>query len=124
MVAAAGGAPAVTTLTPRGTSPRTATGALARAMSTVGAAHSQLTCSLRMSSNTRAGSTLGRHTCTPPTAVTIHTNVHPLAWNIGSVHRYLSSTPGRRWTSVPTTFIQALRCVIITPLGLAVVPLV
>ncbi len=45
MVAAAGGAPAVTTCTPAGTSPRTEAGALASEISTVGAAHSQLTCS-------------------------------------------------------------------------------
>src|SRR5207245_10143640 len=87
MAAAAGGAPAVTTLTPRGTSPRAAAGALARAIKTVGAAQSQLTFSVRMSSNTRVGSTFGKQTWTPPTAVTNHTKVQPFAWNIGNVQR-------------------------------------
>ena len=87
MVAAAGGAPAVITRTPRGTSPRTAGEAFARVISTVGAAHSAVTDSSRIRPNARAGSTCRRQTCAPPTAVTTHTNVHPLAWNIGSVHR-------------------------------------
>ena len=33
------------------------------------------------------GSSLGRQTCVAPAAVTVHVNVQPLAWNIGSVHR-------------------------------------
>ena len=52
-------------------------------ISTVGAAHSMLTRSWLIVANIRAGSTLRRHTCVPPTAVTVHTNVQPLAWNIG-----------------------------------------
>ncbi len=71
MVAAAGGAPAVTTRTPAGTSPRTAAGALASEISTVGAAHSQPTCSSLISSKTVAGSTLRRQTCVPAAAVTV-----------------------------------------------------
>ena len=66
---------------------RAAAGALASEMSTVGAAQSMVMRSSAMSSKTRAGSTLRRHTCAPPTAVTIHAKVQPLAWNIGSVHR-------------------------------------
>lgn len=47
MVAAAGGAPDVSTRTPRGTRRRSASGPLAMAMSTVGAAHSMVApCSL------------------------------------------------------------------------------
>jgi hypothetical protein len=87
MVAAAGGAPAVTTRTPGGTLPRTCGGALASEISTVGAAHSSATCSSRISLNTAAGSTLRRQTWVPAAAVMVHGNVHPFAWNIGSVHR-------------------------------------
>ena len=71
MVAAAGAAPAVTTRTPGRTSPRTLSGALASVISTVGAAASRRTCSVRISSKTRAGSTARRHTCTPAAAVTV-----------------------------------------------------
>ena len=71
IVAAAGGAPAVTTWTPAGTSPRTDGGALAIVISTVGAAHSQLTCSSLISPKIVAGSTLRRQTCVPAAAVTV-----------------------------------------------------
>ena len=87
MVVAAGGAPAVTTCTPRGASRRTSAGAFARLISTVGAAQSQLTCSSRIRRKTAAGSGFERQTCVPPAAVTTHTKVQPLAWNIGKVHR-------------------------------------
>src|SRR5262252_6765292 len=87
IVAAAGGAPAVTTRTPRGAPARSSGGALAIAISTVGAAHSIVIDSRAIASNTRGGSTLRKHTWVPPTAVTIHVKVQPLAWNIGSVHR-------------------------------------
>ena len=43
--------------------------------------------SLAHAAKIRGGSTRRRHTCVPPTAVTIQVNVQPLAWNIGSVHR-------------------------------------
>ena len=56
-------------------------------MSTVGAAQSIVARSLERRSYTVGTSTLRAQTCVPPAAVTIHTNVHPLAWNIGSVHR-------------------------------------
>ena len=59
-----------------------------------------------------------------PAAVTIQVNVQPLQWNIGRVHRYRSAGVMCQWTRVPTQFAQALRWVIITPLGLDVVPLV
>ena len=93
-------------------------------MSTVGAAQSMVAPSSRMRSNACTGSTLRRHTWAPPTAVTIHTNVQPFAWNIGSVHRYRSAHVIGRCTKVPTAFMYALRWVIITPLGREVVPLV
>ena len=70
-MAAAGGAPAVTTCTPGGTSPRTCAGALASEISTVGAALSHRTFSCLISRNTSAGSTLGRQTWTPAAAVTV-----------------------------------------------------
>ena len=87
IVAAAGGAPAVITCTPPGTSPRASGDAPASEIKTVGAAHNQPTFSWRTRSKTRAGSTFGRQMCLPPTAVMIHTKVQPFAWNIGSVHR-------------------------------------
>ena len=93
-------------------------------MSTVGAAHSVVTCSSRASSKTRLGSTLRKQMCLAPTAVTCQVNVQPLAWNIGRVHRYTSAGVMDTCTSVPTTFMYALRWVIITPLGRDVVPLV
>ena len=48
-------------------------------MSTDGAAQSIEMLSRAIRSNTTAASTLGRQTCTAPTAVTVHVNVHPLA---------------------------------------------
>ena len=62
-------------------------GALAMPISTVGAAQSIVIRSASMPLEHVRGSTLRRQTCVPPTAVTIQTNVQPLAWNIGSVHR-------------------------------------
>src|SRR5260370_39661174 len=96
MVAAAGGAPAVTTRTPAGTSPRTEAGALASEISTAGAAHSQLTFSSLISPKMVAGSTLRRQMWVPAAAVTVQGEVQPLAWNIGSVHRTRPPTPIRR----------------------------
>src|SRR5260370_25763839 len=91
MVAAAGAAPAVTTRTPGRTPRRSSAGALAMAISTVGAAQSMVMRSSLTSAKMRAGSTLRRHTCVAPTAVTVQTNVQPLAWNIGSLHMYLAA---------------------------------
>ena len=88
MVAAAGGAPAVSTRTPRGAPGASSSGALAMPISTVGAAQSMVIASLRRSAaKIASGSTRRRQTCVPPTAVTIQTKVQPLAWNIGSVQR-------------------------------------
>jgi len=57
-------------------------------MSTVGAAQSIVTRSAPDRRNTVGASTFRTQTCVAPTAVTIHTKVHPLAWrNIGNVHR-------------------------------------
>src|ERR687887_614989 len=78
IVAAAGGAPAVITCTPAGAPARTAAGAFARPINTVGAAHIIVTRSAATVSNTFAGSTLRRHTWTAPAAVTTHTYLHPL----------------------------------------------
>src|ERR1700682_4962074 len=102
MVAAAGGAPAVTTRTPRGRSPRRLAGALASPIRTVGAAHSQVTRSSRISRKTVAGSGFGRQTWVLAAAVTVQTNVQPLAWNIGRVQRYRSPIPRRRRSTGPT----------------------
>ena len=79
MVAAAGGAPAVTTRTAGRARRRASSGALASEISTVGAAHSIVTASRAISWNTAPGSTLRRQTCTAPTAVTIQVKVHPFA---------------------------------------------
>src|SRR5581483_4795220 len=69
IVAAAGGAPAVTTCTPAGTSP--GSGAFASPIRTVGAAHSQPTRSSRISRKIAAGSTLRRQTWVHAAAVTV-----------------------------------------------------
>ena len=125
MVAAAGGAPAVSTRTPRRTSRRSSSGALAMPMSTVGAAHSMRDAfSRRSSANIAAGSTLRRQTC-----VAAHRRHDPHERPaVGVEHRQRPQVAvgerHGRCTSVPTTFIQALRCVIITPFGREVVPLV
>src|ERR1700734_1956069 len=123
MVAAAGGAPAVTTRTPAGTSPLVCAEALASEISTVGAAQRSLAFSSLISWNTAAGSTLRRQTCTPAAAVTVQVKVQPFAWNIGSVHRYRSPTAIGRCSRVPIEFIVALRGGVINPFGPAVVPL-
>ena len=65
-----------------------------------------------------------RQTWVAAAAVTVQVKVQPFAWNIGSVHRYRSPTGIGRCSRVPIEFIVALRWVIITPLGRAVVPLV
>ena len=54
---------------------------------TVGAAQRCVTDSSPISPKAFAGSTALRQTCVPPAAVTIQVNVHPFAWNIGSVQR-------------------------------------
>ena len=87
MVAAAGGAPAVNTRTPGAAPRRSSSGALAMPISTVGAAQNMRDLLALDQLEDARGSTFRRHTCVPPTAVTIHTNVQPLAWNIGSVQR-------------------------------------
>ena len=89
-----------------------------------GAAQRQVTCSAAINGKITAGSTARRHTCRAPAAVIVQVNVQPLAWNIGNVQRYRSAMVIGRWTSVPTAFTHAFRCVIITPLGRDVVPLV
>ena len=124
IVAAAGGAPAVSTRIPRGAPRLASAGAFAIPMSTVGAAHSVVIRSAAMRSKTARGSTLRRQTWTPPAAVTVQTKVQPLAWNMGRVHRYRSAQVILKCSRVPTTFRWALRWVIITPLGREVVPLV
>jgi len=86
-------------------SPRCSGDALASPIRTVGAAQSIVTCSSRINRKAWTGSTLRKHTCAPPTAVTIQTKVHPLAWNIGNVQRYRSAQVIGTWTSVPTAFM-------------------
>ena len=71
MVAAAGGAPAVTTGPRAAPAPRTPAGALASEISTVGAAHRLPTRSRRISPNTAPGSTLRRQTWVAAAAVTV-----------------------------------------------------
>src|SRR5216683_7941737 len=108
MVAAAGGASAVMILMPGRTLRRISSGALARKIITVGAAHITVILSLLMRSKAAFGSTFGRQTCVAPTAVTVHTYVQPLAWNIGSVQRYRSVICMGRCRREPTTLRYAL----------------
>jgi hypothetical protein len=79
IVAAAGGAPAVTIRTPRRASLRCCSGPLAIPIKTVGAAHSMVTDSCLIFSKILPASTLRRQMWAPPTAVTIQTKVQPLA---------------------------------------------
>src|SRR5712664_1621696 len=108
MVAAAGGAPAVTTRTPLRAAALTSAGAPATPISTVGAAHRMDADSVATSSNTFSGSTFRKQRWAPPTAVTTQTNVQPFAWNIGSVQRYRSDIRIGMCSSVPTAFMYAL----------------
>jgi len=62
IVAAAGGAPAVSTRTPVGAPARSSSGALAIPISTVGAAHSMVIRSRTSSAKIRGGSTRRRQT--------------------------------------------------------------
>jgi hypothetical protein len=70
----------------------------------------------------RGGSTFLRHTCVAATAVTAHGNVHPLQWNMGSVHKYLVSYPIPISMALPRALRYAPRCVYMTPFGRPVVP--
>src|SRR5260370_1092387 len=79
---------------------RISSAALAMLIRTVGAAQNVDIDSVLIRSKIAFGSTFLRQTCAPPTAVTIQTNVHPFAWNIGSVHRYRSEQVMWEWTSV------------------------
>ena len=81
------GGAAVRTRRPRGAAARSSAGAPAIEISTVGAQQRAVMRSRAIRSKMAAGSTLRRQTCVPPAAVTIQTNVQPLAWNMGSVHR-------------------------------------
>jgi hypothetical protein len=56
-------------------------------INTVGAQHSVVTFSDLIRAKISGGATLRKQTCTPPTAVIVHVNVQPFAWNIGRVHR-------------------------------------
>jgi hypothetical protein len=64
-------------------------------MSTVGAAQNIVIFSSLMSLKMSRGSTCLRQICAIPRAVLIQVNVHPFAWNIGKVQRYLSA--GNKW---------------------------
>src|SRR6187397_3088779 len=112
------------TPTPFGAIAFTSAGAFASMISTVGAAQRRVTLSSAAILNTVGPSNFGRHTCFAPAAVTVHVNVQPLAWNIGSVHKYASAGVIGQCASMPTVFIHAFLCVIITPFGRDVVPLV
>ena len=82
----AGGAPAVMMVTPE-RSALSASGDEYIIVSTVGAAHMLVTPCSSMSLNIWEASTLRRHRCVAPTAVTPQVWHQPLQWNIGSVHR-------------------------------------
>src|SRR5579871_2250826 len=124
MVAGAGGAPAVRIRTPLGAPRRISSAACASPIRTVGAAHRILADSRFIKEKTFLGSTRRRQICAPPTAVTVHTKVQPLARNMGSVQRERSAEVIGTWIRLPTTLRYAFRCVIMTPLGRDVVPLV
>ena len=82
-----GAAPPVITSTGWSKRRFAASGACTSMLSTIGAPHRCVTACSQIAANTAAGSTLRRHTCVAPAAVTAQVNVQPLQWNIGSVHR-------------------------------------
>ena len=84
---AGGAAPPVATLVRTGKGCLASAGACTSMLSTIGAPQMWVMRCATMASKMRLGSTLRRHTCVPPVAVTPQVNVQPEQWNIGSVHR-------------------------------------
>src|SRR5829696_8036420 len=119
-----GGAPPVATRTRCSYRTEPASGWLTRPLSTTGAAQKWETLCSAMVRSTSPGSTLARHTCRPPTAVTAQAKHQPLQWNIGKVQRYTESLVSPKLIAVPSELRYAPRCVYTTPLGRPDVPLV
>src|SRR4029078_1462905 len=101
-----------------------AAGSFRSMTSTVGAPFRWVTPSDSISAQIRAGSTFGRQTCVPPTAVTAHGKHQPLQWNIGSVQRKTEPGPSPLWHITARHCRYAPRWLYITPLARPVVPLV
>ncbi len=126
IVRVGGGAPATTMrVRPRpGISPDHSCAASSTVLTTAGAPHSSVTpwCATRR--RISGPSTLRSTTCCPPMPLTAYVMPQPLQWNIGSVCRYTSRSHTPACQPNVAAFTQMLRCVICTPLGRAVVPLV
>ncbi|BAS91607.1 Os04g0674750 [Oryza sativa Japonica Group] len=120
--AAGGGAPAVRIRTFPGSGFRTPSGAFASMLSTTGAPHRWLTPRRAIVSNTSAASTRRRQTLVPPTTAIPHGKLQPLAWNMGSVHRYVGRGGTAQSTSESTVMRKIPRWQCTTPLGADVVP--
>nr|ACR36010.1 unknown [Zea mays] len=91
-------------------------------LSTTGAPQRWSTPRRAMASYTSAASTRRRHTLVPPTAAIPHGKHHPLAWNMGSVHRYVGRGGTAHSTSASTVTRKMPRWQCTTPLGADVVP--
>ena len=83
-----------------------------------------VTFSVSISSRIFFGSTLRKHTCVAPAAVTAYGKIQPLQWNMGNVQRYTLSGRIFAWKISACAFTNAPRYVYITPFGRPVVPLV
>src|SRR5579864_6423578 len=113
ITAGGGGAPAVVTCT--GRSSGCAASSAPSITSTAGAPFRCVTPSAAISRQTTGGSTFGKQTCRPPTAVTAHVKHHPLQWNIGSVQRNTDRESSREWCASASALRYAPRYVYITP---------
>jgi hypothetical protein len=87
MTAAGGAAPAVIMRTPRRSPALVSAGACSIMFMTMGAPQRCVTPWSEMAPKMEPASTRRRHTCVPPSAVTVHGKHQPLQWNIGSVQR-------------------------------------
>ena len=89
-ITAAGGAEAAvitSTFRPLPLPLRTASGALASMLRTIGAAQKCVTPSVAIASRIAPASTRRRQTLVPSIAAIVHGKHQPLQWNIGSVQR-------------------------------------
>src|SRR6266550_1642664 len=120
MIVGDGGAPPVMTRIARGNG--CAAGWWASITRTVGAPQKWVTPPSSNIPQACAGSTRGMQTLFAPTAESAHGYVHPLQWNIGSVHRYTESRVTLCSVSIANALRYAPRWVYTTPFGRPVVP--
>jgi hypothetical protein len=91
-------------------------------LSTTGAPQRWLTPRPAMVAYTSAASTRRRQTLVPPTTAIPHGKLQPLAWNMGSVHRYVGCGGTAHSMSESSVIKKIPRWQCTTPLGSDVVP--